>query len=127
MLKKFKITVDGKPYSVSVEDVTEGDAPAVVVAPTVTPAVAVTLPVASAPAPAAKSAGAGDVPSPLGGVVKEVKVTVGQAVNEGDLVVVLEAMKMKTNVFSQITGKVSAIHVTPGGAVDTGQALISIA
>ncbi|KAF0119096.1 MAG: biotin/lipoyl attachment domain-containing protein [Rhodospirillaceae bacterium] len=129
MLKKFKITVDGKPYSVSVEDVTDGSAPAVV--PTVTPTaiVAMVAPVALAPAavaPAAKSAGAGDIPSPLGGVVKEVKVTVGQAVNEGDLVVVLEAMKMKTNVFSNITGKVSAVHITPGDAVDSGQALISI-
>ncbi len=128
MLKKFKITVDGKSYTVTVEDMAEGNGP-VVASPSLSPVVAAVPSAPVAPTPAApppKSAGAGDIPSPIGGVVKEVKVAVGQQVNEGDLVVVLEAMKMKTNIFSNITGKVSAVHIKPGDAVDFGQVLIAI-
>ncbi|VBB69222.1 Pyruvate carboxyl transferase [invertebrate metagenome] len=130
MWKKFRITVDGKPYTVTVEEMVEGSA-------TSSPSTAVTAthPPPAAPPPVAPvqstdskpvTAGAGDVQSPVGGVVKEVKISVGQHVNEGDLLVVLEAMKMKTNIFSNRTGKVGAIHVKPGDAVDTGQALVTI-
>ena len=131
MWKKFRITVDGKPYTVTVEELVEGSAASSLSS---VPATTANHPTASPPsvqaqtsaAPKAVTAGAGDVQSPVGGVVKEVKVSIGQQVNEGDLLVVLEAMKMKTNIFSNLTGKVEAVYVKPGDAVDSGQALVSI-
>ena len=129
MWKKFRITVDDKPYTVTVEEILEGSAASslsstgAVSAITAPPPPMVQTP---APTPQPMTAGDGDVSSPVGGVVKEVKVAIGQQVNEGDLLVVLEAMKMKTNIFSNLTGKVEAVHVKPGDAVDSGQALVSI-
>lgn len=134
MLKKFKITVDGKPYSVTVENV--GDEPGhlypqdggvmdtVPVAPI--PAAPVAAP-APAPKPAAPRTGGGaDIICPMGGVVKEIKVSVGQAVNEGDQVAVVEAMKMLTSVFASTSGTVTAILVNVGDGVDSGQSIISL-
>lgn len=130
MLKKFRITVDGKPYTVTVEEVVDGSG---ISSLSAAGAMAVTLPavapVATAPVTAfskPSASGAGDIPSPLGGVVREVKVSVGQKIIEGDLVVVLEAMKMKTNIFSNLTGTVSTVHVKPGDTVDSDQALVTI-
>jgi biotin carboxyl carrier protein len=126
MEKKFRITVDGKQYNVTVEDLSEGSsqlypAPGSMTIPTPPPA-------APAPAPAAAKgpAGAGDVTSTLGGVVESIAVSVGQAVNQGDKVVVVEAMKMKTPMIAHRAGNVTAIHVKAGDAVEAGQALVSI-
>ncbi len=131
MWKKFRITVDGKPYTVTVEEIVEGSAASALSSAgtgTVNAAAAINPPMAPEQAPTAQpvTAGAGDVTSPVGGVVKEVKVSIGQQVKEGDLLVVLEAMKMKTNIFSNLTGKVDVVYVKPGDAVDSGQALVSI-
>ena len=128
MEKKFRITVDGKQYNVTVEDLSEGSsqlypAPGSMTIPTPPPA----APVAAAPAPAARGpAGAGDVTSTLGGVVESIAVSVGQAVNQGDKVVVIEAMKMKTPMIAHMAGKITAVHVKAGDAVEAGQALVSI-
>ena len=128
MEKKFRITVDGKQYNVTVEDLSEGSsqlypAPGSMTIPTPPPAAP-----AAAPAPAAAKgpAGAGDVTSTLGGVVESIAVSVGQAVNQGDKVVVIEAMKMKTPMIAHRAGNVTAIHVKAGDAVEAGQALVSI-
>lgn len=128
MEKKFRITVDGKQYNVTVEDLSEGSSqlyptPGSMSIPTPPPA----APVAAAPAPAARGpAGAGDVTSTLGGVVESIAVSVGQAVNQGDKVVVIEAMKMKTPMIAHMAGKITAVHVKAGDAVEAGQALVSI-
>jgi biotin carboxyl carrier protein len=127
MEKKFRITVDGKQYSVTVEDLSEGSsqlypAPGSMTIPTPPPA----APAALAPAAAKGPAGAGDVTSTLGGVVESIAVSVGQAVNQGDKVVVIEAMKMKTPMIAHRAGNVTAIHVKAGDGVEAGQALVSI-
>jgi biotin carboxyl carrier protein len=127
MEKKFRITVDGKQYSVTVEDLSEGSsqlypAPGSMTIPTPPPA----APAAPAPAAAKGLAGAGDVTSTLGGVVESIAVSVGQAVNQGDKVVVIEAMKMKTPMIAHRAGNVTAIHVKAGDGVEAGQALVSI-
>ncbi len=129
MEKKFRITVDGKQYNVTVEDLSEGSsmlypAPGSMTIPTPPPAAPAAA--ASAPAAAKGPAGAGDVTSTLGGVVESIAVSVGQAVNQGDKVVVIEAMKMKTPMIAHRAGSVTAIHVKAGDAVEAGQALISI-
>ncbi len=129
MEKKFRITVEGKPYVVTVEDIT---ADAQNIYQDTTAAVLSAAPVAAAPvaaAPAASSPGAagpGDEVAPLGGVVQTIHVSVGQIVNEGDKVVSLEAMKMVTHVVARRGGKVVSIAVKPGDPVDAGQTLLTI-
>jgi len=132
MEKKFRITVEGKQYVVTVEDITTDSAQgfyqdtAVVATP---PSVVAAAPVAAAPASTASSPGAagpGDEVAPLGGVVQTVHVSIGQAVNEGDKLVSLEAMKMVTHVVARRGGKVLSIAVKPGDPVDAGQVLLTI-
>lgn len=132
MEKKFRITVEGKQYIVAVEDLSAGGSQGLYPEPgsmSVAPTPA--APVPTAPAPAASSApaaaaGPGDEVAPLGGVVQTIHVNVGQAVNEGDKLVSLEAMKMVTHVVAQRGGKVTSIAVKPGDPVDAGQVLLSI-
>ena len=132
MEKKFRITVEGKQYVVTVEDITTDSAQgfyqdtAAAAAP---PSVVAATPAAATPAPAASAPGAagpGDEVAPLGGVVQTVHVSVGQAVNEGDKLVSLEAMKMVTHVVARRGGKVVSIAVKPGDPVDAGQVLLTI-
>jgi biotin carboxyl carrier protein len=125
MEKKFKITVDGRSYNVTVEDLTEGSSlifpePGSMSIPE--PPAAPAAP--SAPPPA--QAGAGDEVSPLAGVVRSIEVSVGQEVKEGDKLLILEAMKMKTVVIAHYAGKVKNIAVKSGDAVEAGQVLLTI-
>jgi biotin carboxyl carrier protein len=131
MTKKLRITVEGKAYDVSVEILDGGvAAPVAASAPVAAAAVAA----APAPAPASKpvaapapvAAGAGSVTSPLAGKIDSIDVKVGQAVKEGQTVVTLEAMKMKTTVPAHVSGTVTAISVNPGDPVEEGQALLTI-
>ena len=133
MEKKFRITVEGKQYIVAVEDITTGGTQGIYPEPgsmSVAPQPAAPVPTAPAPAAsataAAAAAGPGDEVAPLGGVVQTVHVNVGQAVNEGDKLVSLEAMKMVTHVVARRGGKVTSIAVKPGDPVDAGQVLLSI-
>ena len=136
MMKHLRITVDGKAYDVLVEDLTEDTggtlypAPgtmAAAQAPRVA-AVAPPPPVPAAPAAAAGGGGGGDADklAPLGGVIVEICVKVGDTVKAGDKVATIEAMKMKTAVSAHRDGTVSAIPVKVGDAVDAGQPLVSI-
>lgn len=130
MERRFRITVDGREYAVSVEEL--GDGPGqlypqpgsmrIPAAPAAGPAAPSATPTVAAPGPA----GAGDVASTLGGVVQAVLVSVGQAVAQGDKVVVIEAMKMKTPMIAHRAGKVVAIGVKAGDAVEAGQVLITL-
>lgn len=131
MIRKLKITVDGRAYDVTVEDVSES--PSMLIPQPGDMAAAAAAAAPSAPAPAAAPAaaaagpvGPGDVPSPLGGVVVSIDVSVGQQVNEGDKVATLEAMKMKTVVTASKTGKVANIAVKPGDGVEAGQVMMTI-
>ncbi len=134
MIKKLRVTVDGRPYDVTVEAPEESDGasssaaaalpanPAPVAAPA--PALApVAAPVAPAPA---SSSGPGDVTSPLAGRVIEIVVKPGQEVKANDHLVTLEAMKMNTFVFAPKAGKVAEIKVAVGDAVSEGQILMKI-
>ena len=128
MEKKFRITVNGRKYDVTVEDISEGNSllfpePGSMQIPQAQP----TQPLAtSQPASAAPAAGPGDEVSPLAGVVQTVDVSVGQEVKEGERVAALEAMKMCTVIYAHRSGKVSHIAVKPGDAVDAGQPLLTI-
>ncbi len=130
MEKKFRITVEGKQYIVAVEDISTDGAQNLYPEPGSMSVVPQAAPTPTAPAPVAAAgpaaAGPGDEVAPLGGVVQTIHVNVGQAVNEGDKLVSLEAMKMVTHVVAKHGGKVISIAVKPGDPVDAGQALLTI-
>lgn len=128
MLRKFRISVDGRPYDVVVEELAlDGSAPTngFHAAPAAV-AAAVAAPVSLAPAHAAPAAAGAEV-APLAGTVQSVEVHIGQSVAVGDKIAVIEAMKMKTEVFAKGAGKVASIAVKTGDAVDTGGVLLTLA
>ncbi len=132
MEKKFRITVEGKQYVVTVEDISTEGTQGMYPEPggIMSAAATVAAPAPAAPAPAAAApvgtAGPGDEVAPLGGVVQTIHVSVGQAVNEGEKLISLEAMKMVTHVVARRGGKVISIAVKPGDPVDAGQVLLTI-
>ena len=82
---------------------------------------------APAPAQAAAPAGAGNaVKAPLPGTVTDIKVSIGQQVSVGDIVLVLEAMKMQNNIEAEYAGTVTSITVKPGETVMEGSVLLTI-
>ena len=129
----YKVTINDKVYEVEVE---KGKAnllrtTAVEAAPAPAAAAPVVAPAAApAPAPAAQAASvqAGTTPvnSPMPGTILDVKVSVGQAVKEGDLLVILEAMKMENEIYAPCAGTVAQILTSKGSAVDTGAPLVTI-
>nr|VFJ49678.1 MAG: Biotin-requiring enzyme [Candidatus Kentron sp. FM]VFJ69357.1 MAG: Biotin-requiring enzyme [Candidatus Kentron sp. FM]VFK18685.1 MAG: Biotin-requiring enzyme [Candidatus Kentron sp. FM] len=131
MEKKFKITVDGRSYDVTVEDLSLGSGMTIPspgdMAMPASPAIIPEAP-STPPAAAALAAGADtdDKASPLAGVVVSVEVSIGQQVNAGDIVIVIEAMKMKTKVTAHKSGKIANIAVKPGDGVAAGQVLLTI-
>ena len=130
-MKKFNITVNGTAYEVEVEEVKAGGS-----APVARPA----APVAAAPAPApaaapapapaapAAAAGAGEtaVEAPMPGKVIKVVADAGTAVKSGDVVIILEAMKMQNEICAPCDGTVKAVNVSAGQTVTAGQAMAII-
>jgi len=123
--------VEGKVYDVVVEILDDGGMPTVApqsvkqVAPTPKAAAPVASPAPVAVAPVASGSGE-PIPSPLAGVVMSINVKVGEAVEEGQLLVNLEAMKMETPIASPKSGVVQAIYVNTGDSVPEGKPLLSI-
>ena len=129
---KYKVTLNGRTYEVEVEAgkamcVAEYEAYAPAAAPAAAP---VAAPVAAAPvaapaaAPAAAPVAGEAVTAPMPGNILKVAVTAGQAVKEGDLLVVLEAMKMENEIFAPKAGTVAQILVSKGSTVDTGATMV---
>ncbi|MDE7278713.1 MAG: biotin/lipoyl-binding protein [Oscillospiraceae bacterium] len=116
-MKRFNITVNGKAYDVAVEEVSGG------VAPAVAPVQAAPAPAASAPAASADGTA---VNAPMPGTILDVKASVGDTVAEGQVLMVLEAMKMENDIVAPKAGKVSAISVKKGDSVNSGDALAYI-
>lgn len=142
MIKQYKVTVNGVSYDVTVESAGRGGgyaapayhpapaaapaAPKAAPAPAPAPAAAPAPAPAPAAAPAAAPAGGGAVVSPMPGTILDVKVSVGQAVKEGDLLFILEAMKMENEIFAESSGTVSSIAVQKGASVNPGDTLCVI-
>ena len=125
-MKRYSITVNGNTYDVVVEEVDAQGAtapiatPAPVAAPVATPA-----PAAKA-APAAAAAGGTKVTAPMPGTILEIKVAAGQAVKKGDVICVLEAMKMENDIPAPCDGVIASINVQKGATVAANDVLASL-
>lgn len=127
-MRKFNISVNGKKYEVEVEEV--GGASAPVSAPkSAAPAPKPAAPAPAAAKPAAKAAppaGATVVKAPMPGTIVSIKVNAGDTVKKGDVLVILEAMKMENEIMAPQDGKVVAVNTSNGVSVNTGDALVSL-
>ena len=125
-MKNYTITVNGNVYNVSVE---EGAGAAPAVAPVAAAPVAATAP-AAAPAPKAAApagaAGAVKVNAPMPGKILGVKTQVGAAVKKGDVVIVLEAMKMENEIVAPQDGTVASVNVSVGASVESGEVMLTL-
>lgn len=122
---KLKITIDEKTYEVDVEAVEPDPA-----APRGYPVEPGPVRVAAAPSPAVTPAESGPVNeekvcrSPVTGIVVRVAARPGQSLQVGDILLILEAMKMETNITAPVAGKVKAIRAEQGGTVQAGQVVV---
>ena len=105
-MKKFHITVNGNAYEVDVEEIGAAYAPAA--------------------APAAVPAGGEKVTAPMPGTILDVKVQNGATVNKGDVLFILEAMKMENEIVAPCAGTVASINCGKGDSVDSGSVLLSL-
>jgi biotin carboxyl carrier protein len=127
-MKKFNITVNGKSYEVDVEEI--GGVPSAPVAPRAA------APRAAAPAAAPKAApkaaakapvaGGSQVNAPMPGTIFDIKVNEGDTVAAGDVVLVLEAMKMENEISAPVDGTIAQIRVKTGDSVNGGDVMIVI-
>ncbi len=133
---KYKVTLNNRVYEVEVDageamlvdeyEALAPAAPAPVVAAAPVPAAAAPS-AAPAPAPAAGLAAGEVVKSPMPGNILKINVAAGQKVNEGDVLIILEAMKMENEITASKAGTVAQIVVTKGQVVETGSPLVVIA
>ena len=120
-MKQYKVTVNGTAYEITLEaidaaDVKAAPAPAAAAAPATAPA----APVAAAPA------GGESVTAPMPGNILDIKVANGASVKKGDVIIILEAMKMENEIMAPCDGTVNVV-VSKGAAVETGAVLCTIA
>ncbi|MBR1735778.1 MAG: acetyl-CoA carboxylase biotin carboxyl carrier protein subunit [Firmicutes bacterium] len=128
-MKNFIVTVNGNTYDVAVEEVAAGTVPVSQAAPT--PAAA-PAPKTAEPKKETKSSkpsvsGGTPVKAPMPGNVFDIKVNVGDKVEENQIVVVLEAMKMENEIVTPNAGTVASIDVNKGDSVNSGDVLVTIA
>ena len=119
MINNYRVTVNGTVYDVTVEETGEAASPAPAISPA--PAVPAAAPaVTKAPAPAAP-AGAGDkIEAPLNGTILRINTNVGAAVKAGDVLCVLEAMKMENDIVAPRDGKITSVIASKGASVNAG-------
>lgn len=125
-MKNYTITVNGTPYNVTVEEGTSSAAP-VASAPAPAPAAAPAPQAAPKAPPAPAAAGSVKVDAPMPGNILDVKVSNGAAVKAGQVLVILEAMKMENEIVAPQDGTVASINVNKGDTVEAGQTIITLA
>ncbi len=115
-MKKYRVTVNGTPYEIELEELTGAMPAAAPAAPAP----------AAAPAAAPAPAGGEQVTSPMPGTILDIKVAQGAAVKEGDVLMILEAMKMENEIMCPRDGRVASINTSKGAAVESGTLLCVI-
>lgn len=128
----YKVTLNGKIYEVEVEKgeaVIQSEYDAAL--PQAAPATAAPVQAAAAPAPQSApatpaSVGANTVVAPMPGNINAVKVTAGQQVKKGDVLIILEAMKMENEIYAEKDGKIGQVFVQKGATVETGTPLVEL-
>ena len=121
-MKKYKVNVNGTAYEIEIELMSEEEAASAKQAPASAPAAA---PVA-APAPAQAPGAGEEVKAPMPGTILSVNVKAGDAVKKGQVLMILEAMKMENEIMAGSDGTVTAVMVAAGQAVEAGAALCTI-
>lgn len=117
-MKKYRVIVNGVQYEIELEAMDSTTASAA-------PAVQASAPVTTPAAPAAAPAGGEKVSAPMPGNILAVNVTNGQAVKRGDVLFILEAMKMENEILAPCDGTIASVSVTKGQSVET-QALLCV-
>lgn len=128
-MKKYNVTVNGVVYEVLVEEAGEAvsaPAPAAAPAPAVSPVQATKAAPATPKKAASAPAGATTINAPMPGTILKVNVSTGANVKKGDILCILEAMKMENEILAPNDGKVASVNVTNGQAVSTGDLLVSL-
>lgn len=121
IMKNYRITVNGVAYDVAVEEMGEGAA-ASAPAPAAAPKKAAPK---AAPA-AAAGAGAIKINSPMPGNILSVKASAGQAVKKGDVLMILEAMKMENEICAPQDGTIASVQAAAGDSVESGDVLVTM-
>lgn len=132
---KYKVTLNGKTYEVEVEagkamllDEYEAYAPAPAAAPAAAAPAPVAAPAAAPATPAPVALAAGEtVAAPMPGNILKINCTQGAAVKAGDILIILEAMKMENEILAPRDGTVAQVVVAQGATVDTGAPLVVLA
>ena len=122
-MKKYNITVNGNTYEVLVEEA-DASTPVAYTAPVAAPTAAPAP--KAAPKAAAAAGGAVKVTSPMPGTILNVKVSVGQSVKKGDVICVLEAMKMENDIPAPQDGVIASINVQKGASVGANDVLATL-
>ena len=119
-MKKYKVNVNGNWYEIALELVDEND-----IKTSAAPAEKKEeAPVQAAPVQA--SAGAENILSPMPGTILDVKVAVGDSVTKGQVIMILEAMKMENDIVASCDGKITSVLTSKGSSVNSGDALATI-
>ena len=113
-MKKYKVTVNGTAYEIELEELTGA-----------APAAATAAPVPT-PAPAAAPAGGEQVASPMPGTILAINVAAGDTVKRGQVLMVLEAMKMENEIMCPCDGKIASVNTSKGASVESGTLLCVI-
>lgn len=122
-MKTYRVTVNGNQYDVTVEEIAAGQAPVASSAPSAAP---ITPPAASAKPAAGGALGTVTIESPLPGSIFKILAKAGEKVKKGQVIIIIEAMKMENEVLSPSDGTIVSMNVTEGATINAGDLLWSM-